>query len=349
MVFYVFHFAMEVPKDSKENLNFFDGIKKELSDLSNSIRAGWEWFKATSFWKQLNSLYNKIINSFRRNHNEQHETSQNNKSFEMYFWNDEKKFWIDVSQFNKLDFSSFKEWNNSLWNSKKEDTRWVSFIYIRARKKKEIDSSALKHYNNIKKYNETAPRWRKIAVWSYAFFDKSDEGMSEKWIEQQVNEYISIYRKINQSGDWCVDLTPMLDFEFESKYPKAESREWKRYKEAVLKRLKLFQQKTGIKPWIYCNAALYRDYFNWDNNFKNYATRIASYTSLNNNQSYWMNTVNVWSWNNTVQIDSTLTQFSDSISCPWLWTSNGKVDWNTTTKNKFKQLILKNNDSPSWL
>jgi hypothetical protein len=40
---------MEVPKDSKENLNFFDGIKKELSDLSNSIRAGWEWFKATSF------------------------------------------------------------------------------------------------------------------------------------------------------------------------------------------------------------------------------------------------------------------------------------------------------------
>jgi hypothetical protein len=40
-----------------------------------------------------------------------------------------------------------------------------------------------------------------LAIGSYAYFDKSVDGISDAGLEKQVNEFIEIYNVINQDGD----------------------------------------------------------------------------------------------------------------------------------------------------
>lgn len=267
------------------------------------------------------------------------------------FWDDDKIFIIDVSEYNELNESKFKEWNENRWESSKEDVRWVSWIYIRIQKEWWADADFEKFYEWIKRYNESAEQGQHIAVWWYIYFNKAKSAITDEWIERQVDDAISRLEIINDDTDWIVDLVPMLDFEFTND-PWANSDRWKKCKEAVLQRLQLFEQKTWIVPWIYTWWSIYHDYFLNDSRFAEYPVRIATYNWKRVDQSPDWHSVLIWPIWNPATFQPDLVQFTEQITWSWFWTEwRGKwfLDWSTTTKDRFQGLIIRNGDAPSDL
>lgn len=269
------------------------------------------------------------------------------------FWNDEKIFVIDVSANNKLNEKKFKEWNKELWEKEKEDTRWVSWIYIRIQSESGEDVDCKDFFKWIKEYNKSAEKWQQIAVWWYIYFNKATAAITDEWIEAQVDRAISILDTLNKEWDDIVDLIPMLDFEYSVKEwgdPWVNSEKWQRSKEAVLKRLKLFEEKTWIIPWIYTWWSIYHDYFLNDERFSKYPVWIATYNWKRVDQSEDWHSVKIWPANNPVEYQPHLVQFSDNIKKSWFWTEKWEnLDGSSTTKDKFKELIIRNDDAPNDL
>jgi GH25 family lysozyme M1 (1,4-beta-N-acetylmuramidase) len=139
-----------------------------------------------------------------------------------------------------------------------------------------------------------------------------------------------------------VDIAPMLDFEFSSaENPvRANTDKWRKYKEAILKWLQLFERKTWVTPWIYANASTYHDYFYWDPLFSKYPAWIACYTDSKVDQD---NGTVTYHWD---QMQAHIIQFSEGIKRSWLWNSKWNVDWDTSTQWEFWKLIQNNSDTP---
>lgn len=270
---------------------------------------------------------------------------ENNQSFVEYFWDDDKVFIIDVSENNKFDEWKFKDRNEWRWNSPKKDVRWISGMYVRVQCERWPDKKYQEFYNRVVELNKTAEPGQKIAIWWYVFFDKHAQAMTDEWIEKQVDNAIESLWILNNENDWVVDLVPMLDFEF-SRDPWVNSERWSNCKEAVLKRLQLFEQKTWIVPWIYTWWSIYHDYFLGDNRFEKYPVWIASYNEDRVDQSSDWHTVKIWPRADSVSFQPNLIQFTEEISWSWIWNHKDKLDWNTTTVDKFKELIIPNSDAP---
>lgn len=269
------------------------------------------------------------------------------------FWNDDKVFIIDVSEYNELNEWKFKEWNEWLRENpkNKEDVRGVSWIYIRVQKEWGADEDFKKFYEWIKRFNEQAEPGQHIAVWWYIYFNKAKSAITDDWIKKQVNDAISRLEIINDDTDWVVDLVPMLDFEFTNN-PWVNSERWKNCKEAVLKRLQLFKQKTWIVPWIYTWWSIYHDYFLNDSRFAKYPVRIATYNGKRVDQSPDWHSVLIWPMNNPATFQPHLVQFTEWIRWSWFWTEwrwKGFLDGSSTTKDMFMQLIIQNSDAPTDL
>jgi GH25 family lysozyme M1 (1,4-beta-N-acetylmuramidase) len=181
-----------------------------------------------------------------------------------------------------------------------------------------------------------------VAVGTYAYFDKSAAGITDEWIEKQVNEFIQIYNVINKDGDWLVDIIPMLDFEFSGKEPvvRANTEQWQKFREAVLKWLELFEKKTWVTPGIYANASTYHDYFYRNPSFAKYPAWIACYSGDKIDQDRGIVTFH----GDPMQAD--IIQFSEKIKKSGLWNSKWNVDGNTSTQWEFWKLIQNNGDTP---
>ena len=274
-------------------------------------------------------------------------------SYSEYFWSDDKVFIIDVSENNQYDESKFKEWNTEKWNRKSEDVRGVSWVYVRIQSEKWEDASCKKFYEWIKEYNKNCEHWQHIAIWCYIYFNKQEAATTDEWIEKEVDLAVRNFNILNNKKDSVVDLVPMLDFEYstaEGKDPWVNSEKWQRCKDAALKRLQLFEEKTWIVPWIYTWASLYNDYFFDDERFSKYPVWISAYNETRVNQSADVHSVNVWSLKDPKAIQPDIIQFIDNIKWSWFWTSGSwNLDWNTTTQGKFKELIIKNDDAPKDL
>ena len=258
-----------------------------------------------------------------------------------FIGDDPKVFWLDVSRFNDNDVDVFTDWATALDNSGNPDKRRPKFVYILWRKEKAEDPKAREHYKKLKEHKNRLDK--DLAVGSYAYFNKSANGITDEWLEKQVDEFITIYNIINQDGDWLVDIVPMLDFEFSAneKVIAATTEQWQKYKEAVLKWLKLFEKKTWVTPGIYANASTYHDYFYGDPSFAKYPSWIACYSNDKVNQDMWIVT---YHWD---QMDADIIQFSEQIKKSGLWNNKWNVDWNTSTKWDFWKLIQDNSDTPN--
>ncbi len=257
-----------------------------------------------------------------------------------FLWEDSKVFGLDISRFNQNDVDIFTDWSESLDNSDNEDKRRPKFIYILWRKEKAEDPKAREHYQKIKEHKDKLGK--DMAVWTYAYFDKSEAGITDEWIENQVNEFIQIYNVINEDGDWLVDLVPMLDFEFSRNESviRANTAQWKRYGEAVLKWLKLFEKKTWVTPGIYANASTYHDYFYANPSFAKCPAWIACYSDDRVDQEKGIVTYQ------GDQMHADIIQFSEKIKKSGLWNKHWNVDWNTSTQWEFWKLIQNNSDTP---
>ena len=79
------------------------------------------------------------------------------------------------------------------------------------------------------------------------------------------------------------DLPPMLDVEVESALPKST------YRKGVLNCLRIMEETYGVKPIIYTNQQLYREYFNHDD-FKQcrfWISRLKSSPPAVKNWYFW--------------------------------------------------------------
>lgn len=257
-----------------------------------------------------------------------------------FFEDDSKVFWLDVSRFNGNDVDVFTDWADALDKSGDSDKRRPKFVYIQWKKEKAEDPKAREHYEKLKEHKDRMDK--DVAVWSYAYFDKSAAGIADEGIEKQVDEFIQVYNVINEDGDWLVDIAPMLDFEFSSKEKiiKADTEQWNKYKEAVLKWLKLFEKKTWVTPGIYANASTYHDYFYRDPSFAKYPAWIACYSDDKVDQERGIVTFK------GDQMQADIIQFSEKIKKSWLWNSKWNVDGNTSTQWEFWKLIQNNSDAP---
>ena len=77
------------------------------------------------------------------------------------------------------------------------------------------------------------------------------------------------------------DLPPVLDVEIESSLPKST------YRKGVLNCLKIMETKYGLKPIIYTNQKLYREYFK-HKNFKEYKFWISRLKSTPPRMDQWL-------------------------------------------------------------
>jgi hypothetical protein len=181
-----------------------------------------------------------------------------------------------------------------------------------------------------------------LAVGAYSYFDKSQSWITEDWLNKQVDEFIKIWKLINQEWDGLVDLTPMLDFEYSrnEKVEKSTSALWKKHKAAVLKWLKLFEKKTWVTPGIYANASTYKDFFYWDPAFSKYPAWIACYNWAAVDQDKWTVTYQ------GKQMEAEIIQFSQEIKKSWFGTHSWNIDWNTSTQWQFWKLVQDNDDAP---
>ena len=277
-----------------------------------------------------------------------HKEGTGNDTFVEYFWKDDKLFVVDVSGNNNFNAEKFEKWNKERWKSRKHDVRWVSGMYVRVQCEKWEDPKFKTFYDGIKEYNKTAKPGEKIAIWWYIYFDKHDSAMTAEWIEKQVDSAIRTLWILNKEDDWVVDLVPMLDFEFYSD-PWVNSEQWSKCKEAVFKWLQLFEEKTWIIPWIYTWGSLYHDYFLNDARFKKYPVWIASYSSDRVNQSPDWHSVLIWPRWNPVEFQPNLVQFTEEIGNSWIWNAKDRLDWDTTTRDKFEELIIRNPDAPQGI
>ena len=259
-----------------------------------------------------------------------------------FLWDDTKVFWLDVSRNNDNDVDKFTAWSENLDKSENPDKRRPKFVYILWRKEKGEDWKAREHYAKLKEYKDRI--WKDVAVGSYAYFDKSAKGITDEWLEKQVDEFINIYNFINQDGDGLVDIAPMLDFEFSSaENPvRANTDKWRKYKEAILKWLQLFERKTWVTPWIYANASTYHDYFYWDPLFSK--ASLFSEPFIPESKVDQDNGIVTYHWD---QMQAHIIQFSEGIKRSWLWNSKWNVDWDTSTQWEFWKLIQDNSDTPN--
>ena len=306
----------------------------------------WAWL-LTYWWVEI-----KQYGHWKQEQKEQTEqTEMAEWTYLEKFWDDDKIFIIDVSENNELDEKKFAKRNEDRRESTKEDVRWVSWVYIRTQKEGWPDKDFQEFYEWVKRYNEAAEHGQQIAIWWYIYFNKASSAITDEWVEDQVDRAISILEIINKEGDGIVDLIPMLDFEYSGKEwddPWVNSEKWQKSKEAVLKRLQLFEQKTWIIPWIYTWWSIYHDYFLNDTRFAKYPVRIATYNWKRVDQSPDWHSVLIWPIRKTVEYQPDLVQFSDKIKNSWFWTEKwGYLDGSSTTKDKFKWLMIKNADAPT--
>jgi len=313
----------------KKHWKISNFLRDNIIKLMMALSVAWYWWAQLSKWNDWHGI----------------EKIENNDSFVEYFWNDDKLFIVDVSENNNFNEWKFRDRNEWRWNNPKKDVRGVSWMYVRVQCERWADKKFQEFYNSIVEFNKTAKPGQKIAIWWYIFFDKHNETMTDEWIEKQVDNAIESLWILNNENDWVVDLVPMLDFEF-SRDPWANSERWTKCKEAVFKRLQLFEQKTWIVPWIYTWWSIYHDYFLWDSRFEKYPVWIASYNKDRVDQSSDWHTVKIWPRADTVSFQPNLIQFTEEISWSWIWNSRDQLDWNTTTVDKFKELIIPNPDAP---
>ena len=90
------------------------------------------------------------------------------------------------------------------------------------------------------------------------------------------------------------DLPPVLDVEIESSLPKST------YRKGVLNCLKIMESTYGVKPIIYTNQKLYREYFK-HKNFKEYRFWISRLKSTPPRMDHW----HFWQFTYEAVIDGT--------------------------------------------
>ncbi len=90
------------------------------------------------------------------------------------------------------------------------------------------------------------------------------------------------------------DLPPVLDVEIESSLPKST------YRKGVLNCLKIMETTYGVKPIIYTNQKLYREYFK-HKNFKEYRFWISRLKSTPPRMDHW----HFWQFTYEAVIDGT--------------------------------------------
>ena len=269
-------------------------------------------------------------------------------------------FWIDVSRFNNAlrqntwesnesykkryneywenCYNSFKQRNEERWDSKEQDARWVSFIYIRAWDGRSsdvpADKDSIKNWTNfIKKYNEEKSiNHEQIASWFYWTLT------NQKDIQKQADDFLNIYNEYKDIP-WWHNLVPMLDLEtdrfheFKRKYTNQNGKiveehyNPNQFTENALKRLQYIETKTWIIPGIYVWAKAYGDYIRWDKRFDKYLTRLTAYPSSNSrtgrengtarriNFQEW--SVNVWTSSNPINTKPNMYQSSQEGTVDW--------------------------------
>ncbi len=229
-------------------------------------------------------------------------------------------FWIDISHFNEdIDLEKFKTWNRTKWDSKKSDTRWVSFVYIRASDWKTEDTKVKKHVNKIKEYNNDRTikdNHEQIAVWFY-------HRMNSYATEVQAEAFLKTYEKYKNTA-WWNNLVPMLDLEWD-RIKKSEKED---VRNKALAWLQNVEENTWIIPGIYVTTSIYRNYILEDNRFNKYLTRIAAYPESDKitKREIWTaerinfnkGTVNVWTSSQKI-IKPTMYQSSQEWTVDWAY------------------------------
>lgn len=265
-------------------------------------------------------------------------------------------FWIDISKFNEdIDLETFKKWNREKWDSEKTDTRWVSFVYIRASDWITKDKKIEKHVNKIKEYNNDQnikDNNEKISVWFY-------HRMNAFNAKTQADSFLKIYNQYKDTA-WWNNLVPMLDIE--GARIKNSTKEDVRIK--ALTWLQTVEKNTWIIPGIYVTRSLYRDYFLNDNRFNKYLTRIAAYPESDQitKREIWTaksidfkkGTVDIWQSSQQI-IKPTMYQSSQEWTVEWAYAiiteNKGKKNekkYHDTDMNHTKditKLFSKNNKS----
>lgn len=229
-----------------------------------------KWIKITyRNWKEYDKY--KILKKWEKVYvkvPQEHHESENKviDGMKCKWW---EYFWIDISHFNEdIDLEKFKKRNREKWDSEKKDTRWISFVYIRASDWKTEDIKVKKHVNKIKEYNNDKTikdNHEKIAVWFY-------HRMNSYTAKVQAEAFLKTYKRFKDTA-WWNNLVPMLDIEGDRiKNSKKED-----VRNKALAWLQIVENKTWIIPGIYVTTSIYRDCILNDNRFNRYLTRIAAY------------------------------------------------------------------------
>ena len=327
-----------IKKLAKSKLNLENAKWIKITDIK------WNKYAETKVFKKWEKVFVKIPK--KENPESEKESKKENSESEKEstekmrckWW---EYFWIDISENNTLSLTEFKEWNREKRDSKRQDWRWISFIYIRASDWTKTDTKLTTHLNGITKYNKDKiiiNNNEKIAVWFY-------HRLNWKNSTTQADHFINLYKK-NKNKSWGNDLIPMCDVEnwsetwwwMDKRKKETENQNKSRVRNQILTRLKRVESKTWIKPWIYINLSNYKKYIQWDNRFNKYETRVAAYDNNTRDSSF----AKSWSIDNS-GIYPSIYQSKQTWRVKWIWNDNWYTDMNRT-KNITK-LFSKNNKS----
>ena len=184
---------IDIKRKAKEqlNLNSIDGVLV--------VNRWWHEYDSSAHFQQWDKIYIKVpkIES----------VNDKTESMKCKWW---EYFWIDISKFNEeINLKKFKERNRKKWDSEKPDTRWVSFVYIRASDWVTPDNKVEKHVNKIREYNNDKTiiaNHEKIAVWFYHRLNWWDA-------KENAKIFLNVYNKHKDTSNWH-NLVPMLDLEW---------------------------------------------------------------------------------------------------------------------------------------
>ena len=289
--------------------------KKELNLRSNTrwleiTNSKWIQYKPREAFTVWEKIYLKIPVSIENN-------IQIIDGMKRKWW---EYFWIDISHWNEeINLELFKNWNREKWNMRKSDTRWVSFVYIRATDWKIEDAKVKKHVNKLKEYNNDRTikdNHEQIAVWFYHRMNSYDAKV-------QADTFLKTYKTYKDTA-WWNNLVPMLDVEWD----RIKNSTKKDVRNKALTWLQIVEENTWIVPGLYVTRSLYRDYFLNDNRFNKYLTRIAAYPESDKitKREIWTaksidfkkGTVDIWQSSQQI-IKPTMYQSSQEWTVDWAY------------------------------
>ena len=179
-----------------------------------------------------------------------------------------KLFGTDVSRHQgKIDWDKLSKF--------RFDSCKISFVFIKATEGQNwVDKEFKKNWKQAKAHN--------IYRGAYHFYRPKVHS------EKQMKNFTSVVKL--EKGD----LPPVLDVEIESSLPKS------RYRQGVLNCLAIMEKTYGLKPIIYTNQKLYREYFK-HSKFKSYRFWISRLKSTPPRMDEW----HFWQFTYEAVIDGT--------------------------------------------